>query len=498
MAELLTLNGIIERVTFHNPDNGFAVIKVNVRGERDPVTVVGNAPSLHAGEYLSCSGHWINDQNYGRQFSTQHMRVMAPTTVEGIEKYLASGMIKGIGPVYAKKLVKAFGVDVFQVIEHEPHLLRRIEGIGEFRVARITEGWQQQKSVREIMLFLHQHGVTTSRAVRIYKTYGEQAISVIESNPYQLARDIRGIGFVSADRIALHMGVEKTSLKRLSAGIQHALLEATSDGHCGLPQEELIHKTAELLEVIPEVIPAAIQQALADGLVVADDLMLYLPHLYHYERFIAHKILSLQAGSMPWPAIDAAKAISWAESHSGISLASSQREVLQGALTSKVCIITGGPGVGKTTLMNCLLKILQHKVRNILLCAPTGRAAKRLSESTGLEAMTIHRLLQVDPASSGFKMNEEKPLETGLLVVDECSMLDVPLMASLLKALPETAGLILVGDVDQLPSVGPGQVLRDLIDSTCIPTFRLTEVFRQAATSRIIQNAQSRDYARFI
>ncbi len=347
MTETLSLSGIIERVTFHNADNGFAVIKVTVRGEREPVTVVGNIATLHAGEYITCSGNWITDRDYGRQFRATFLRVTPPTTAEGMEKYLASGMIRGIGPVYAKRLVQAFGTDVFHIIEDDPNRLRRVEGIGEIRLNKITRGWQQQKSVREIMLFLHQHGVTTSRAVRIYKNYGEQAIAIIQNNPYQLARDIRGIGFVSADKIALHIGIEPTSIKRLTAGIAYALMTAMDEGHCGLPTTELIQKTAELLEVIPEIIPAAIQQALMEDMVIADQEILYLPHLYHHERWIAQKILHLLEVPLPWPKIDTGQALTWVQQQTDITLVPSQQQVLERVLNSKVSIITGGPGVAQ-------------------------------------------------------------------------------------------------------------------------------------------------------
>jgi exodeoxyribonuclease V alpha subunit len=402
-------------------------------------------------------------------------------------------MIRGIGPVYAKKLVRAFGETVFDVIEQEPSRLREVTGIGPKRAERIIAGWAEQKVIREIMLFLHSNGVATSRAVRIYKTYGADAIRLISENPYRLARDIRGIGFRTADQIAVKLGFEKTALVRVRAGISYALAEAMDDGHCGLPAEELVPLTQKLLEVPAELIAAALDLELQDGTVIADDLdgrrCVFLAGLYRAEREIAEKLQALAARKPPWPSIDAEKAIPWVEKRTKLALAQNQKEAVRVALVSKVLVITGGPGVGKTTLVNSLLKILFAKAVAIALCAPTGRAAKRLSESTGFEAKTIHRLLETDPRTGAFRRNEEAPLDCDLLVVDETSMVDVPLMRALLRALPKRAALLLVGDVDQLPSVGPGQVLVDIIASGAVPVVRLTEVFRQAAESQIIVNA---------
>jgi exodeoxyribonuclease V alpha subunit len=402
-------------------------------------------------------------------------------------------MIRGIGPIYAKKLVHAFGEAVFDIIEQEPGRLREVTGIGPKRAERIIAGWAEQKVIREIMLFLHSNGVSTSRAVRIYKTYGADAIRLISENPYRLARDIRGIGFRTADQIAAKLGIEKTALIRVRAGISYALAEAMDEGHCGLPADELVPLTEKLLEVPAELIATALDLELQDGTVIADDLdrrrCVFLAGLYRAEREIAEKLRALAAGMPLWPSIDAEKAIPWVEKRTKLALAESQKEAIRVALASKVLVITGGPGVGKTTLVNSLLKILLAKTVAIALCAPTGRAAKRLSESTGLEAKTIHRLLETDPRTGTFRRNEETPLDCDLLVVDETSMVDVPLMRALLRALPEGTALLLVGDVDQLPSVGPGQVLADIIASGAVPVVRLTEIFRQAAESRIVVNA---------
>jgi exodeoxyribonuclease V alpha subunit len=487
------LAGLVDRVTFHNPENGFCVLRVKARGQRDLITVLGHAAMISAGEFVQVSGTWINDRTHGVQFRASFLKATAPTTVEGIEKYLASGMIRGIGPVYAKKLVRAFGEAVFDVIEQEPPRLRDVTGIGPKRAERIIAGWAEQKVIREIMLFLHSNGVSTSRAVRIYKTYGVDAVQLISENPYRLARDIRGIGFRTADQIAGKLGIEKTALIRVRAGISYALAEAMDDGHCGLPAEELVALTRELLEVPAELVETALSLELQGGAVIADDLdgrrCVFLAGLHRAEREIAEKLKALAVGKPPWPLIDADKAIPWVEKRTKLALAETQIEAVRVSLASKVLVITGGPGVGKTTLVNSILKILGAKAIAIALCAPTGRAAKRLSESTGLEAKTMHRLLETDPRTGAFRRTEEAPLDCDLLVVDETSMVDVPLMRALLRVLPDVAALLLVGDVDQLPSVGPGQVLADVIASGAVPVVRLTEVFRQAAESRIIVNA---------
>jgi exodeoxyribonuclease V alpha subunit len=487
------LAGLVDRVTFHNAENGFCVLRVKARGQRDLITLVGHAAMISAGEFVQASGSWINDRTHGVQFQASFLKPTAPTTVEGIERYLGSGMIRGIGPVYAKKLVRAFGEAVFDIIEQEPGRLREVTGIGPKRAERIIAGWADQKIIREIMLFLHSNGVSTSRAVRIYKTYGADAIRLISENPYRLARDIRGIGFRTADQIAAKLGIEKTALIRVRAGISFALAEAMDEGHCGLPEEELVPLTEKLLEVPADLIATALDLELQAGAVIADDLdgrrCIFLAGLYRAEREIAERLRALAVGNPPWPQIDADKALPWVEKRTKLTLAESQIEAIRVALGSKVLVVTGGPGVGKTTLVNSLLKILLAKAVVISLCAPTGRAAKRLQESTGLEAKTIHRLLETDPKTGSFRRNEENALDCDLLVVDETSMVDVPLMRALLRALPDGAALLLVGDVDQLPSVGPGQVLADVIASSAVPVVRLTEVFRQAAESRIIVNA---------
>lgn len=492
-SEREVLAGLVERVTFHNAENGFCVIRIKARGHRDLVTMVGHAAIISAGEWITASGEWVNDRSHGQQFKTQFMRTSAPTSVDGIEKYLGSGMVRGIGPVYAKKMVKAFGEKVFDIIEAEPGRLREVTGIGPVRAKRITAAWAEQKIVREIMVFLHSHGVGTARAVRIFKTYGADAVQVMTENPYRLARDIRGIGFKTADEIAMKLGIEKTAIIRIRAGISYALTKAMDQGHCGLPTEELAPLAVELLEVQGELVLTALDLELAEGTVIADAVgdtpCIFLAGLYRAEQLIAERLLRVAGGQLPWPSIDPDKALPWIEQKTGLSLAASQDAAIRRALLSKVLVITGGPGVGKTTIVNAILRILAAKGVTLLLCAPTGRAAKRMTEATGFEAKTIHRLLEVDAKGGGFKRNGENPLECDLLVVDETSMVDVMLMQALMKAVPDRAALLVVGDIDQLPSVGPGQVLADIITSNAVPVVRLTEVFRQAAQSRIITSA---------
>ncbi len=488
-----TLSGSVERVTYHNPETGFCVLRVQARGHRKLVTLVGNTPSVTAGELVDASGAWVNDRAYGVQFRADALTSCAPTSLDGLEKYIGSGLIHGVGPVFARKLVDLFGESLLDVIGGSPDQLRQVEGVGPWRARQITQAFAEQRALREIALFLHQHGVSASRVVRIHKTYGPHAVALIRDNPYRLVRDIRGLGFEAADRIALGLGLPATSPLRLEAGITAALLEAMNDGHCGLPLDEVRREAARLLDVPGNLVEAALAAADASGEVVIDEVegrhCLFLSGLHGAERAVAKRLTQMATDAVAPDPLSTEAAIDRAEAAMGVSLAEGQREALRLALASKVLVITGGPGVGKTTLVRGLLHALQEREITVALCAPTGRAAKRLSESTGIEARTIHRLLEVDGFDNAFRRGPTRPLDCDLLVVDEVSMVDLRLMHALVRALPERAGLVLVGDVDQLPSIGPGQVLADIIASQAVPVVRLTEVFRQAAESRIVASA---------
>ncbi|KEQ14332.1 recombinase RecD [Endozoicomonas montiporae] len=492
---MVHLQGSVERVTFHSEASGFFVIRVKCKGQRDLVTMTGNTPSVTPGEFVDASGIWFNDHKHGVQFKVKHIKTVTPNTLEGIEKYLGSGMVKGIGPHFAKRLVKAFGEDVFDIIEENPERLTELDGIGKKRREKITSAWSEQKVIREIMVFLQSHGVGTARAVRIYKTYGDESVAKVQENPYRLALDIHGIGFKTADDLAMQLGIDRVSLIRAQAGVRHVLQECSGDGHCARAFVTLVDEAVKLLEIPEDTIKEAIQCEINEDRLTPEMIdeipCLFLTPLFRAEQGVANHVNRLFKGSSSWSGIAMDKAIPWVEEKNSIQLSDSQKGAIELAVQNKFCIITGGPGVGKTTVVNSILKIIQAKRVEVTLCAPTGRAAKRLSESTGQEATTIHRLLDFDPSAFDFKRNAENPLETDLLVVDECSMVDVVLMNQLLRAVPDSAAVLLVGDVDQLPSVGPGSVLCDLIDSGKVPVARLTEIFRQAATSQIITGSHA-------
>ncbi len=487
------LSGVIEHVVFHNEENNFAVLRVKVRGYRDPRTVVGRVSGAAPGERLEASGRWTNSGVHGLQFEADFIRTSPPDSADGIETYLGSGAVPGVGPSIAGKLVAAFGGQVFDVIDNEPERLREVPGLGRVRIRRILAKWDEMKTVREIMVFLHRHGVGGARASRICKTYGMDAVQVISENPYRLSRDIAGIGFKIADGIAMKAGFSRDHPARIQAGIRFALDNATSDGNCGLPRDDLVDRVRQLLEVPDALVRSVLDAELEEGSLAADYVdgrpCVFLTRLYRAEARIARKLVAMSKGDLDWPKINDAEALPRVERKLGFTLAPSQAQAVRRALNSKVTVITGGPGVGKTTIVNAILRLLGSNGVEIALCAPTGRAAKRLEETTGIEAKTIHRLLGWDGVSWSFNKGPDDPLDCGLLVVDETSMVDVPLMDALLSALPVEAGLLLVGDVDQLPSVGPGQVLADLIGSGVLSVERLVEIFRQAAASRIVVNA---------
>ncbi|MHB9029624.1 MAG: SF1B family DNA helicase RecD2, partial [Candidatus Latescibacterota bacterium] len=493
-----SIRGLIERVTFHSEETGFSVLRVKAPGHRDLVTVVGAAPSVSAGEWLDAEGQWAMSREYGQQFKAGIIHTSQPNTIEGIEKYLGSGLIRGIGPAFAKRLVGAFGETVFDTIENNPDHLLQVEGIGPIRRERLLSAWSEQKKVRGIMVFLHSHKVGTARAFRIYKTYGDEAIQVVTENPYRLAQDIWGIGFKTADQIAESLGIDRQSDIRARAGIEYVLGSLTEDGHCAYPRDGLVLKTAEMLEIDAEIVERAIDHGVTEGRLVQREIpdssngaspLVYLAALDGAERLLARNLIALSKGNHPCPKIDADNAIPWVQEQVSLTFAESQKAAIRTAITSKVLVITGGPGVGKTTLLTAILKIFEAKKLKPVLCAPTGRAAKRMSESTGLPAKTVHRLLEYDPKTAKFKRDQDNPLKGDVFVVDESSMLDLVLAHQYVRAIPAHAALILVGDVDQLPSVGPGLVLRDIIESQAVPVCRLTEIFRQAAQSKIIVNS---------
>ena len=485
--------GLVERVTFHSAETGFCVLRVKVRGHKDLVTVLGSAAEVHAGESIQASGQWQQHREHGLQFRASFLQVVPPSSIEGIHRYLGSGMIKGIGPHFAGRLVAAFGEAVFDVIERTPQRLLEVDGIGKTRLGRITAGWSEQKAIREIMVFLQSHGVGTSRSVRIFKTYGADAVPLVKENPYRLARDIRGIGFKTADELAQKLGIPKTSMLRARAGISYALLQAVGNGDCGLPEDDLLALAERLLEIGRDTLAEALALEIGEECVVVEPIdgrpCVFLPYLRRAEDTIATAVRRQRVGRPPWPAIDAEKAIDWVERRLDVALAPGQKEAVCQALTSKLLILTGGPGVGKTTIIRAILAILKAKGVEPLLAAPTGRAAKRLSESTGFEARTIHRLLEFDPKEGGFLRGADLALECDLLVLDEVSMIDVPLMASVLQALPPHAALLIVGDVDQLPSVGtrPGAGRPDQLRPAASGT--LDRNLPAGRKSRIIVNA---------
>ncbi|RLS37186.1 MAG: ATP-dependent RecD-like DNA helicase [Planctomycetota bacterium] len=486
-----TLTGSIERVTFHNPDNGFCVLRVAVEGRPELVTVIGTGATVNVGELIQAEGHWMSDHR-GLQFKARSLRCLPPHSREGIERFLASGMVKGIGPEYAKRIVQAFGERTLEVIDRSPAFLREVKGIGEKRLALIRQSWNEQKGVRDLMIFLQSHGMGGARAMRIHRTYGDQAIALIRANPYRLAADIWGVGFHTADELARKLGIAPDAPERARAALLHALRELGNDGHVGFPEDAVADKVVELTSIPTLKAREAIEAERQTGAVVRENRFnppwLYLKPLYLAESNLAQRLASFLRGKAVIPEANQAT-IASVERHMKIELAPEQREALRQCTIGKTLIITGGPGVGKTTLVRGIVELYSRAGKKVELCAPTGRAAKRLQETTGRDARTLHRLLEFDPHLGVFKRDPANRLEGDLFLADEASMLDLQLAWNFIRALPEHASLVLVGDVDQLPSVGPGRVLADLINCRMIPVVRLTRVFRQAAESGIVRAA---------
>ena len=492
------LRCVVERITYQNEENGYAVIKCLAKGFNDLVTVVGNMPDVHVGSVLYLGGTWRINGKYGRQFQMETFEETLPATVYGIEKYLGSGLVKGIGPKFAKRIVQKFGKDTLEVIETDPDKLLEVYGIGQTRVNRIKKSWQEQKEIKNIMLFLQGHDVSTSHATKIYKTYGDKSIEVVQENPYRLADDIWGIGFKTADTIATKLGFGHKKYVRLRSGMLYTLNQLSDDGHCYATRDMLLKTGAEMLDVEDSLLSMALDEMIRAEDVIIEDIpakkedgpkekAIYLPPFYYSEVGVARRLDDIlhNTGGIRINPEGLPQRI---QQKTGMRYDEVQMQGIKAAVTSKILVLTGGPGTGKTTTTLGIITAFREAGASILLAAPTGRAAKRLSEATGMEAKTIHRLLEAKPPE-GYKRNDENPLEGDVLIVDECSMIDIMLMYNLLKAIPDTMTVILVGDIDQLPSVGAGNVLRDIIDSGCFPVVRLTRIFRQAQTSRIIMNA---------
>ena len=477
---------VVERITYQNPENGYSVFRVKVKGYDDLVTLVGNLLDVPAGSVLLCQGEWRVDRKYGQQFQCSTWEEVMPATAYGIEKYLGSGLVKGIGPKFARLIVDRFGTGTIEVIETDIERLNEVHGIGPKRIAKIRESWEKQKDIKNVMLFLQGHGVSTAFAAKIYREYGKESVSKVQENPYRLADDIWGIGFKTADGIASKMGYGKDDPRRVRSGILYTLGQLADEGHCFATDEQLLGTAAELLDVGEEAIGAVLADMAGAGDVITDGEAIYLPPFHYAECGVARRLLALRNGngslfSEDEPELPRVEGIVYDET---------QLEAVRLALKSKVMVLTGGPGTGKTTTTKAIIGALRSSGMKVLLAAPTGRASKRMSEATGMEAKTIHRMLEYNP-KDGYQRNADNPLTGDALIVDECSMIDILLMNNLLKAVPDGMRLILVGDIDQLPSVGAGNVLRDIIDSGAVPVIRLTRIFRQAQTSRIVMSAHA-------
>jgi len=497
-AEETTVSGTVERIIYRAEDSGYIVCALKTDAQQGEITVVGNSAAVWPGERLQATGKWERHKAHGLQFNADNIICIEPHTVSGIKKYLASGLIKGVGDVIAERLVKKFGADTLRVIDEESARLESVEGIGRKKRERIRQSWVEQKAVREIMIFLHAHGVSASQAARIYRVYGDDAIAILRQNPYRLAADIWGIGFKSADKIAMNLGIPVQSVIRARAGLAYVLQTLADEGHCYCPRDELLAYTEKQLAIGRNLLEEALSQELAEKTLIGEGENIYIPSLYHSETGCAAHLKRIQeGGSANMPQINAEKAIEWAANRMKISFSPAQAEALNMAITEKVGIITGGPGVGKTTIIRALVDIFSAKKLVVRLAAPTGRAAKRMEEATAHQAMTIHRLLKFQPGRERFEYGADKHLAGDVFILDEVSMIDIALINSFLRALPSQSRLLLIGDADQLPSVGPGNVLRDLIDSGAIPSIKLDKIFRQSEKSLIVHNAHLVNSGRF-
>jgi helicase, recD/traA family len=494
---MIKLRCVVEHITYQNQENGWSVMKVKVKGYDNLVTLTGSLLDVPVGSVLLVDGDWRVDPRYGQQFVAQSWTEVMPATIYGIEKYLGSGLIKGIGPVYAKAIVNRFGLETIDVIENDIERLLEVPRLGRKRMEKIRESWEKQKDIKEVMVFLQGYGVSTAFAAKIYRKYEKESISKVKENPYQLADDIWGIGFKTADSIASKMGYEKNDPRRCRSGILYTLNELAEEGHVYAEPKQLVDAAVKLLEADESPVRQALASMIEAKDVIADNDVVYLPPFYHAENGSAKRLKSLLADTSLFNSdIAAEPEAEYGEKSSGIVYAEVQKAAIQKALDSKVMVLTGGPGTGKTTTTQGIIAAFKARHISILLAAPTGRAAKRMTEATGMEAKTIHRLLEYNPMD-GYKRNDENPLDGDALIVDECSMIDILLFYNLMKAIPLKMRLILVGDIDQLPSVGAGNVLRDIIDSQQIPVVRLTRIFRQAQSSRIVMNAHAINAGQF-
>jgi exodeoxyribonuclease V alpha subunit len=498
------IHGLLERISFHNEENDFVVAKLREKEKKELTTIIGNLSGVNPGESLKLTGKWVQNKRFGEQFQVETFEVTMPATLLGIQKYLASGLIKGIGSIMSERIVEKFGLHTLEVIEKKPERLSEVEGIGPKRISMIRKAWGEQKEIKEIMIFLQGHGVGAAYSAKIYKQYGDQSIEMVRENPYRLAHDIYGIGFMTADKIAQNLGIDRHSLIRAKAGLLYILNQLTEEGHVYYPETQLIHKAKEILHVDEEIVIQAVRELSREKELFLEDLdpdghlrAAYLAPFYVAETGVARRLVNLKESPSNIRPIHPEKAIEWVQQKLNIELAQRQEEAVLLAATSKVLIITGGPGTGKTTIITAILRIFQQLKLRILLAAPTGRAAKRMNEATGWEAKTIHRLLEYSPHKGDFKRDQDDPLEADVVIIDEASMVDTLLMYHLLKAIPSHAHLILVGDVDQLPSVGPGNVLKDIIRSGKFTVVRLSEIFRQAQESMIVVNAHKVNQGQF-